>query len=154
MFLHSTPYFYTRKNLQTYSNGKKYHPLNVPILHGFVQIGNDLVHQVPVGWLLPESRLQQRRIAEERKHLLDPPEGLIGQVPIDARFEQPVHLLQRLEQVVEIEAVVHLVERDDGHLQGLELGAEPIGQLQLVRVELIIAVEDGNFDHDFDDVLD
>lgn len=129
-------------------------PLNVSVFHGFVQIGNDLVHQVPVGRFLSEGRLQQGRIAEERKHLFDPAERFVRQVPIDAGLEQPVHLLERFEQVVEIEAVVHLVERNDGHLQGLELGSEPVGQFELVGVELAVPVEDGNFDHDFDDVFD
>lgn len=98
--------------------------------------------------------LQQTVVAEKVKDLVDPQQRLFGQVSLHEGFQQAPGLVHCFLQVVQVEAKVHLVEGYDGELGELELFPKQLSQLKLLLVQLIVSVENADFYHSFNHVLD
>lgn len=129
----------------------------IPILlrvEGLVHVGHQTPHHVLVRRVWLEGGLQQTVVAEKVKHLVDPEQGLLRHVSLHEGLEQCARVVHGLLQVAQVEAELHLVERDDRQLRQLELLPEPIGHLQLLLVQCLVPVQDPDLYHSFDHVLD
>lgn len=88
------------------------------------------------------------------KDIINPSMRLGGEVALNDVVQQLSALIQKPGQHVAVEGVFHLVEADDRHGKLVNLLLELLHQCQLILIELIVPVEDGQLDDCLDEVLD
>lgn len=88
------------------------------------------------------------------KDIINPSVRLGGEVALNDVMQQLPALIQQPGQHVAVEGVFHLVEADHRHGKLVDLLLELLHQCQLVLIELIVPVENGQLDDRLDEVLD
>lgn len=88
------------------------------------------------------------------KDVIHPSVRLGREVTLDDLVEHFSALIQQPGQHVPVKGVLHLVEADHGHGQLVDLLLELLHQRQLVLVELVIPVKNGQLDDCLDEVFD
>lgn len=88
------------------------------------------------------------------KDIINPSVRLGGQVALNDVMQELPTLVQQPGQHVAVEGVFYLVETDNRHGQLVHLLLELLHQCQLVLIELIVPVENGQLDDRLDEVLD
>lgn len=88
------------------------------------------------------------------KDIVNPSVRLGGEVALDDVMQQLPAFVQQPGQHVAVEGVFHLVEADHRHGKLVDLLLELLHERQLVLIELIVPVEDGQLDDRLDEVLD
>lgn len=86
--------------------------------------------------------------------MVDPRQRFLGQVILHERSHRRVEIVEYAPQVGVIVAVVDFVEARDGHHSGLEFLRQLRSGLHFVGVELVIAMEETDFDDRLNDALD
>lgn len=88
------------------------------------------------------------------KDVINPSVRLGGEVALDDAVQQLSALVEQPGQHIAVEGVLHLVEADHRHGELVNLLLELLHQRQLILVELIVPVENGQLDDRLDEVLD
>lgn len=88
------------------------------------------------------------------KDSVNPSVRLGGEMALNDLMQQLPALVQQPGQHVPVEGVIHLVEADHGHGQLVDLLLELLHQGQLIGIELVVPVENGQLDDRLDEVLD
>jgi len=88
------------------------------------------------------------------KDVINPSMRLGCEVALDDLVEHLSALVQQAGQHIPVKGVLHLMEADHSHGQLVDFLLEFLHQRQLVLVELVIPVKNGQFDDGLDEVLD
>lgn len=86
--------------------------------------------------------------------IINPSVRLGGEVPLNDLVEQLSALVEQPGQHVAVEGVVHLMETDRRHGELVHFLLEFLHQGQLIWVELVVPVQDGQLNDGLDEVLD
>lgn len=96
---------------------------------------------------------EEVHVSKVVEDVVDAPMGSGREVALHKFVHQVLALMQELGEHIPVEGVFHLIEADDGHGGLVQLLSELLHDGHLLRVELVMTVEDRDFDRHLNQVL-